>query len=261
MRSATASPTCTWPTAPAPTRTSTSFPVAAASPARRCSNAWRSTVSTARWCWRSTPGGPRTATTGRLTSPRGSRSPASTSRHPPYAMAPGDLAMSRTTFDHVATQYDAARPDYPASLYDVLESALGQPLPRADVLDVGAGTGIATRALAGRGARVVAVDPGPVVLGLLRSRSTSRVRPVLGDGNDLPLRDGSVDLVTYAQSWHWTDPVRSVPEAARVLHDRGVLAVWWNFLMADGEPWFEDFTARNEASTPTYHRSHRGVDY
>jgi SAM-dependent methyltransferase len=169
--------------------------------------------------------------------------------------------MSRTTFDHVATEYDAARPDYPASLYDVLESALGQPLLRADVVDVGAGTGIATRALAGRGARVVAVDPGPVVLRMLRDRSTSRVRPVLGDGNDLPLRDGCADLVTYAQSWHWTDPVRSVPEAARVLHDRGVLAVWWNFLMSDGEPWFEDYTARNEAATPSYSRNLRDIDY
>lgn len=169
--------------------------------------------------------------------------------------------MTRTTFDHVATEYDAARPDYPSSLYDVLESALGQPLLRADVVDVGAGTGIATRALAGRGARVVAVDPGPVVLRMLRDRSTSRVRPVLGDGNDLPLRDGCVDLVTYAQSWHWTDPVRSVPEAARVLHDRGVLAVWWNFLVADGEPWFEDYTGRNEASTPSYSRTMREIDY
>ena len=169
--------------------------------------------------------------------------------------------MSRTTFDHVATEYDAARPDYPASLYDVLESALGQPLLRADVVDVGAGTGIATRALAGRGARVVAVDPGPVVLRMLRDRSTSRVRPVLGDGNDLPLRDGCADLVTYAQSWHWTDPARSVPEAARVLHDRGVLAVWWNFLMSDGEPWFEDYTARNEAATPSYSRNLRDIDY
>ena len=169
--------------------------------------------------------------------------------------------MSRTTFDHVATEYDAARPDYPASLYDVLESALGQPLLRAEVVDVGAGTGIATRALAGRGARVVAVDPGPVVLRMLRDRSTSRVRPVLGDGNDLPLRDGCVDLVTYAQSWHWTDPVRSVPEATRVLHDRGVLAVWWNFLMADGEPWFEEYTARNEAATPSYSRNMREIDH
>jgi SAM-dependent methyltransferase len=169
--------------------------------------------------------------------------------------------MSRTTFDHVATAYDAARPDYPAGLYDVLESALGQPLLRAQVVDVGAGTGIATRALAGRGARVVAVDPGPVVLSLLRARSTSRVRPVLGDGNHLPLRDDCADLVTYAQSWHWTDPARSVPEAVRVLHERGVLAVWWNLLVADGEPWFEDYTARNEASTPSYDRSHREVDW
>jgi len=169
--------------------------------------------------------------------------------------------VSRTTFDHVATAYDAARPDYPASLYDVLESALGQPLLRAEVVDVGAGTGIATRALAGRGALVVAVDPGPVVLSLLRARSTSRVRAVLGDGNSLPLRDDCMDLVTYAQSWHWTDPPRSVPEAARVLHKRGVLAVWWNFLVADGVPWFEDYTSRNEASTPTYHRRHRDIDW
>ncbi len=169
--------------------------------------------------------------------------------------------MSRTTFDHVATAYNAARPDYPASLYDVLESALGQPLLRAEVADIGAGTGIATRALAGRGAHVIAVDPGPIVLRLLRDRSTSRVHAVLADGNNLPMRDACMDLVTYAQSWHWTDPVYSVPEAARVLHDRGVLAIWWNFLMADGAPWFEDYTARNEASTPAYDRRHRDVDW
>ena len=165
------------------------------------------------------------------------------------------------TFDHVAAAYDASRPDYPATLYDVLESALGQPLLRAEVLDVGAGTGIATRALAGRGARVVAVDPGPGVLALLRARSTDRVRPVLGDGDHLPLRDGCVDLVTYAQSWHWTDPDRSLPEAARVLHDRGVLAVWWNFLLADGAPWFEEFSARKQEGPASTGRDLRTLDY
>ena len=169
--------------------------------------------------------------------------------------------MSRTTFDHVATAYDAARPDYPASLYDVLESALGQPLLRAEVVDVGAGTGIATRALAGRGSRVVAIDPGPVVLRVLRDRSTARVRAVQGDGNDLPLRDGCADLVTYAQSWHWTDPERSLPEAARVLHDRGVLAVWWNFLVAEGQPWFDAFDARKQEKPPSRGRDLLAVDW
>jgi SAM-dependent methyltransferase len=154
--------------------------------------------------------------------------------------------MARQLFDHVAHAYDAHRPDYPAELFDTLESALGQPLLRARVLDVGAGTGIATRALAGRGANVVAVDPGPGVLALLASRSTSRVSPVVGDGNALPLRSETFDLVTYAQSWHWTDPAHSAPEAARVLHDRGVLALFWNLLMVEDRAWWQRFVASYE---------------
>ncbi|MGH8892308.1 MAG: class I SAM-dependent methyltransferase [Actinomycetes bacterium] len=169
--------------------------------------------------------------------------------------------MSRQLFDEVAATYDAYRPDYPGQLFDVLESALGQPLLRADVVDVGAGTGIATRALAGRGCTVVAIDPGPGVLAVLRSRSTSRVRPVVGDGNALPLRSGVFDLVTYAQSFHWTDPERSVAEAARVLHDRGVLAVFWNLLMVDGARWWERLADASERLCPSYDRRQRDADW
>jgi SAM-dependent methyltransferase len=168
---------------------------------------------------------------------------------------------SRQLFDHVAEAYDAYRPDYPPQLYDALESALGQPLLRAEVLDVGAGTGIVTRALAGRGSNVVAVDPGPGVIAVLRSRSTSRVRPVVADGNALPLRDGVFDLVTYGQSFHWTDPDRSVPEAVRVLHDRGILAVFWNLLMADGLPWWERFADECERLCPGYDRRQRDIEW
>jgi SAM-dependent methyltransferase len=169
--------------------------------------------------------------------------------------------VTRQLFDHVADAYDAYRPSYPPQLFDALESALGQPLLRADVLDVGAGTGIAARALAGRGSYVVAVDPGPKVLAVLRSRSTSRVRPVVGDGNALPVRDGRFDLVTYGQSWHWTDPARSLPEAARVLHDRGVLACFWNLLQADGQDWWERFATACEARAPGYDRRQRDIDW
>jgi SAM-dependent methyltransferase len=168
--------------------------------------------------------------------------------------------VTRQLFDHVATAYDAARPDYPAELFDTLESALGQPLLRAQVLDVGAGTGIATRALAGRGADVVALDPGPAVLAVLRSRSTSRVHPVLGDGDALPLSSGHFDLVTYAQSYHWTHASRSLPEAARVLHDRGVLALWWNFLDTQ-EQWYDEWSdTAARLSDGAYDRRQADVD-
>jgi SAM-dependent methyltransferase len=142
---------------------------------------------------------------------------------------PGQHTVSeRQLFDAVAADYDAHRPDYPAQLFDALESAMGQPLLWSSVCDVGAGTGIASRALAGRGATVTAVEPGLDALRVLRSRSTSRVRPVAGDGNALPLGEGLFDLVSYAQSFHWTDPQRSVPEALRVLKRGAVLALWWN---------------------------------
>jgi SAM-dependent methyltransferase len=169
--------------------------------------------------------------------------------------------VTRHLFDHVAATYDAHRPDYPGELFDALESALGQPLLRAEVLDVGAGTGIATRALAGRGAKVVAVDPGPGVLSVLRARSTSRVRAVVGDGNALPLRDGVFDLVTYGQSWHWTDPERSTPEAARVLHDRGVLALFWNLLMVEDLAWWQRFVESYERFGGTNERRTRDTDW
>jgi len=169
--------------------------------------------------------------------------------------------VTRQLFDSVATEYDENRPDYPAPLFDALESALGQPLLRAEVLDVGAGTGIVTRALAGRGSNVVAVDPGPGVLAVLRGRSGSRVLPVVGDGNELPLRDGLFDLVTYGQSFHWTDPERSVPEAVRVLRDRGILAVFWNWLLADDEPWWQRFASESERLRPGHTAYQRDFDY
>ena len=51
--------------------------------------------------------------------------------------SPAD-GRSRQLFDVVAADYDAFRPDYPAQLFDALESGMGQPLLWSDVCDVGA---------------------------------------------------------------------------------------------------------------------------
>ncbi|WP_328900816.1 methyltransferase domain-containing protein [Streptomyces sp. NBC_00441] len=139
------------------------------------------------------------------------------------------------SFDRAAAQYAAARPNYPDALFDAVEDLAGRPLRGARALDVGAGTGIATRRLLDRGARVVAVEPGPGMAAQLR-RDLPDVPLVQGDGNRLPFATASADLITYAQSWHWTDPARSAAEARRVLRPGGTLALWWN--VADSTvPW------------------------
>ena len=154
-------------------------------------------------------------------------------------------------FGRVAGTYDATRPDYPPQLFDALESVMGQPLLRADVADVGAGTGISSRALAGRGAHVVAVEPSAGMLDVLASR-TSAIAAVRGRAEALPLRDDSLDLVSFAQSFHWVDPLRAVAEAARVLHRGGVLAAWWNVTAGDGLPWYDEVAESVARADPTH---------
>ncbi|MEW1907029.1 methyltransferase domain-containing protein [Kitasatospora sp. NPDC085895] len=160
------------------------------------------------------------------------------------------------SFGPVAEQYAAARPTYPAELFDELERFAGRPLAGADVVDVGAGTGIATRLLAARGARVIAVEPSGGMAARLRAVSPE-IPVVKGVGDDLPCHDGSADLVTYAQAFHWTDPGRSVPEALRVLRPGGALALWWN-VKDDTEGWIADQQRRLGRALPSYH-AHRST--
>ena len=131
------------------------------------------------------------------------------------------------SFDRAAASYAANRPSYPPALFDAIEELAGRPLKDARVADIGAGTGLATALLKARGADVVAVEPGPGMASQFRLRLPD-VPLVLGDGNRLPLASESIDFLTYAQAWHWTDRRRSVPEALRVLRSRGALALWWN---------------------------------
>ncbi|HXW46000.1 MAG TPA: class I SAM-dependent methyltransferase [Streptosporangiaceae bacterium] len=145
----------------------------------------------------------------------------------------------RSVFDAAAREYDAARPSYPAALYDELEAITG-PLAGRLVLDWGAGTGISGRQLAARGARVVLLDIGEQMLRYARARDP-RAACVLADGNRMPMRTASADLTTFAQSWHWFDKPAAQAEVARVLRPGGYWAAWWNRAAAEREAWFESY--------------------
>ncbi|MBU6536640.1 class I SAM-dependent methyltransferase, partial [Streptomyces mayonensis] len=154
---------------------------------------------------------------------------------------PTHTARARS-FNAAAAQYAANRPSYPPALFDALEELTGRPFKGSRVADIGAGTGLATARLHERGADVIAVEPGAGMAAEFR-RSLPGVPVVRGNGNALPLADHTADLLTYAQAWHWTDPVRAVPEALRVLRPGGALALWWNTAALD-VPWIADSARR-----------------
>ncbi|MEV5841531.1 class I SAM-dependent methyltransferase [Streptomyces sp. NPDC051985] len=146
------------------------------------------------------------------------------------------------SFNAAAAQYAANRPSYPSALLDAVEEEADRSLTGARVVDVGAGTGIATALLHARGADVVAVEPGEGMAAQFHA-TLPDVPIVRGNGNALPLADDTADFLTCAQAWHWTDPARSVPEALRVLRPGGALALWWNTSALDVD-WIADSSAR-----------------
>lgn len=119
------------------------------------------------------------------------------------------------TFDSVAELYERSRPGYPEELFE----ALGAP---GRALEIGAGTGQATRGLLARGWNVVALEPGPELARVARRETGAEVVGATFEEWD---GDGPFDLVLAATSWHWLDPAVAYPKAARLLRPGGTLAI------------------------------------
>lgn len=106
-------------------------------------------------------------------------------------------------------------------LADVVAGACPLPLEGRRVLDLGAGTGSASRAARSRGARVIAID---VAVGMLEADAASRPPAVVGDALALPFAPASFDAVIASFCLNHVDtPAGGLREAARVLRRGGVV--------------------------------------
>lgn len=129
-------------------------------------------------------------------------------------------------FEASADDYAAARPPYPAGLWQRLRT-LGLLRPGAAALDLGAGSGQATGPLLEAGLRVTAVEPGPRLAGLLRAaHPAADVRVCRAE--DIELAPSSFDLVVAATSIHWMDLDIVLPKISTLLAPNCRFAVWRN---------------------------------
>jgi len=130
--------------------------------------------------------------------------------------------LRANSFGGAARRYDAHRPRYPGALIDDLPAG-----GACRVLDVAAGTGIASQQLAQRGADVLAVEPDAHMAaiawekGIVTEVATFETWDPAGR---------TFDLVVFAASFHWVDPAVALPKVRRILRAGGTLALLWNRL-------------------------------
>jgi SAM-dependent methyltransferase len=133
---------------------------------------------------------------------------------------PGDIRLS---FNEAAETYDRVRPSYPADLFDAVLQMLPSE-PR--VVEVGPGTGQATKDLLARGASVLAIEIGPAMATTLRSNLPSdRLSVIVGDFEVVDILAGTADAVFSATAYHWISREAQTDRPAAILRSGGIVAI------------------------------------
>jgi SAM-dependent methyltransferase len=129
------------------------------------------------------------------------------------------------SFGDDAEQYDRVRPPYPVEMVDLLLS--DQP---TTVLDVGCGTGIASRLFMDRGCEVLGLEPDPRMASVARRNGVTVEE---GAFETWPASGRRFDLLIAGQAWHWVDPHQGAFKAAEVLRPGSRLGLFWNQAQPD----------------------------
>jgi SAM-dependent methyltransferase len=133
------------------------------------------------------------------------------------------LGMPRRalSFGSIAEAYERFRPGYPAELVDMVLTYADRPIRTA--LEIGAGTGKATRLFAERGITVTATEPDGAMLAELRMHVPANVKTVQAAFEDVRSAE-TYELAYAAAALHWTNPAGRWSRMAALLKAGGAFA-------------------------------------
>ncbi|MFC1975814.1 class I SAM-dependent methyltransferase [Chloroflexota bacterium] len=122
------------------------------------------------------------------------------------------------TYDSIGSGYNSRR-SADSRILARLESLIGQP-DSARILDVGAGTGNYTKALAERGYQLWAIEPSKLMIDSAADKEM--ISWYLGAAEALPFRDNFFDATYCTLSLHhFSDQAKGIGEIYRVLKSGG----------------------------------------
>ncbi|MGI9013115.1 MAG: class I SAM-dependent methyltransferase [Phycisphaerales bacterium] len=183
-------------------------------------------------------------------------------------MYSGEAKNVTTYFTGKADGYAQHRPSYPETAIRAVLEGLSKPV---EVIDVGCGTGIATRllarALSRDGGRIRGIEPNADMRAAAAAFASDPDDALIeyhhGTAEAMNVDDASVDLIVAAQAFHWFEADRALREFRRVLRPGGRLALMWNLRDAThpAAAEYDDIMQRAQAAAQTAgratERSHR----
>lgn len=137
-----------------------------------------------------------------------------------------DRSQGRELFGNDPASYDAARPGHPDRVYEVLAARCGLGFDTR-LLEIGPGTGQATRRLVELGASLTLVEPNHPLADHIEATFGDRVDVLRVPLEDAELRGSSFDLTTAASSFHWVDEGVGLSAIREALRPGGWIALWW----------------------------------
>ena len=147
----------------------------------------------------------------------------------PLWVHPVVASYDPTIYEGAAAHYRYGRPPYSPQLEALLTEELDLD-GTGRLLDVGCGPGVLTVRLAHLFQEAVGLDPGPAMLAegdrVAEERGIENIRWVQALAEDLPgAAPGPYRLVTFGQSFHWTDEARVAEAVYSILEPDGALAL------------------------------------
>ncbi len=158
-----------------------------------------------------------------------------------------NLGMS---FSSISDEYDKNRIDYPEELIDFIISKIKD---KSNILEIGAGTGIASEMFAKKGFSLSLVEPSKNLLDIAKKKLQSYKMAYFNDSfENVNLPENSFDLVFSAQAFHWIDPDIGFQKVYDLMKNDGYFTVFWNVYHNDGSKLLREVKALYDNHCPDF---------
>lgn len=134
----------------------------------------------------------------------------------------------RLIFNENTNNYDEIRPDYPQELYNDIFEYMGN-IENVNALEIGIGTGQATKPFLDKNFNITAVDIGENFVNSVREKFSDykEFNAVCGDFMNKTFPENNYSLIYSATAFHWL-PNEKYQKVMSLLKTGVVIALFWN---------------------------------